>query len=130
MYTSQVELINSLDDEITRFVIKFYGFDSSTNHYTHKIVAVFDNVTEFKSSLDELQIQLASNQLDNSKLKKVAYYSGMVFPPGHLQRIQNRRFIMRAMKHGVDISNFKISDSIAGEIKKFSKRSKKSKNDT
>jgi len=90
------------DDSLRRFVVRIYRYDPDRHERRHVVVAAFDNETEFKARLDEVQADLLRRHtVDGPDADPREHVSGVVLEPGHRRMQQNARLLGRAMRHGV-----------------------------
>ena len=89
------------DDEIRRYVVRRYAYDSQRRERRHQVIAAFDNKREFSKFFKQVSDELRRRRASGENAEASEYYSGIVLEPGHRRLQQNGRILARAMKHGV-----------------------------
>lgn len=88
------------DDGIRRFVALHHRYDPSRGEWRDVILTAFDDEREFDRFLDARNAELRARQrAGEADLREDI--SGVIREPGHRHRIDNQRFLRRALEHGV-----------------------------
>lgn len=87
------------DDAIRRFVVSHYRYDAERNERRNVVMAAFDNEAEYLRRIDGLAADLKERRLSEDPPDPRERISGVVLEPGHRERQQNARLLLRAIRH-------------------------------
>jgi hypothetical protein len=95
-------MVDADDDEIERYVVRRYAYDSERHERRHQIVAAFDNEAEFLRSLETLNGDLQRRRRDaGDPIDPQEHYSGVRLEPGYRRRQRDGRILTAAARHRV-----------------------------
>lgn len=86
------------DDSIRRYVVRRYAFDPDRGERRHQIVAAFDTEQEYRAYYEEATAELQAHRDAGLQVDPRERYTGMLLEPGHRQRAQDRRLLLRALQ--------------------------------
>lgn len=92
------------DDDIERYVVRRYAYDSQRHERRHQVVAAFDNEAEFLRLFETLNGDLQRRRGDVGDLVDPhEHFSGVRLEPGYRRRQRDGRILMAAIRHRVSL---------------------------
>ena len=95
-----VARIDADDDNVRRYIVRRYRFDSERHERRHVVVAAFDSRREFNACLDAISEEIRRRRAAGEHVDPSEHVSGVVHEPGSRGRAANGRLVMRALSHG------------------------------
>jgi hypothetical protein len=97
------------DDNIERFIVRHYRYDSQRRERRHVVVAAFDNEQEYRACMKRVQAEIKARRERSEPVDPGEHASGIVHEPGYLRRAANGHLLSRAIRH-------RASGSWVGEL--------------
>ena len=92
------------DDEIRRFLVRRYIYDSARCERRHVVVAAYDSEAEFRAAIDALSAELRRRREAGEDVDLQEHVTGVVLDPGYRRKQQGGRIIKHAVEHGASLS--------------------------
>ena len=91
------------NDEIRRYVVRWYACDPQRHERRHQVIAAVDNKREYRALLKDADTQLRRRRAAGEEIDACEHISGVIMEPGYRRLQQNGRLLRRAVQHGADI---------------------------
>jgi hypothetical protein len=95
--------VDPADDDICRYVVRYYALDPDRHERRHRIVAAFDEVREAKGFFDNASRELQGRRDRGESVEPFEHYTGVTLEPGNSRRQRDARILSDAIRRGVRI---------------------------
>jgi len=89
------------DDDIRRFVVHHYRYDSERHERRHVLVGAFDTAAEARACFDRTSAEIERSRESDPGFDRREYVSTRTLEPGDRRREASSRLLRRTIRHGV-----------------------------